>query len=490
MASPSPSHVRYRLFAFVPQQKDKVLPPLTMHSANPASPRSVQIDTRNMYAEQVGAQGLRPDDLAALAKPVRAAHASLLAGTRHGLDGEFACLTLGASMDAGLPAIQAAAETLKQFDSILLIGIGGSSLGTKAIRHALKPEHETPGGPHLYFVENVDSYHLDHLFKTLTPETTAVVCVSKSGGTLETVVQYIILRDWLNKHLGASRAREHQWLITDPDQGWMRQLAKREKIASLPVPPRVGGRYSVLTAVGLLPLAALGVDIPELLRGANDMAQRCRRESLAENPALEMAVLHFALHRQRDKRISIMMPYINRLRLFGDWYCQLWAESLGKWDRSQPGTQPAGTLPVRAMGAIDQHSQLQMYLESAHDKMFSFINLKQWDADIPVPLSAEDEEAFPYLRDRSLVDVIHAEFQATRRVVTEVGHPNMTVDMPQLDAYTLGQLIELYQHATVYAGLLYGVNPLDQPSVETGKRLAVELLSASRAGAVQNPVHS
>lgn len=436
------------------------------------------LDTRGMYADTVGEQGIDRARLDALASKIHAAHARLVSGTRDGLDGEFACLTLGDSQRGALAAIEAAAAALGAFNSILLIGIGGSSLGTKAIRHALKPEHATPGGARLYFVENVDAYHLEHLLSVLDPGTTAVVCVSKSGGTIETVVQFLILRDWLNRALGERDARRHQWIVTDPEHGWLRQLAEREQLASLPVPPKVGGRFSVLSAVGLLPLAALGVDIAALLRGAAEMAARCRRPEIAANPALELAALHYLLHTERDKRIAVMMPYVNRLRLFGDWYCQLWAESLGKWDR-QAGGRPAGTLPVRAMGAIDQHSQLQMYLESAHDKMFTFINLRRWDADVGIPLNGDDRTAFPYLAGKTLNDVIHAEFRATRQVIADVGHPNMTIELPELDAHTLGQLLELYQHATVYAGLLYGVNPLDQPSVEIGKRLAIQYLSES-----------
>ncbi|HEX9628218.1 MAG TPA: hypothetical protein VGA00_14850 [Acidiferrobacterales bacterium] len=454
-----------------------------MPKSNPsAAGHDLILDTRAMYADGVGEQGIDRARLAAFAPELRRAQEALIAGTRDALDGEFACLTLGESMSGELAGIEAAAAALSGFKNILLIGIGGSSLGAKAIRHALKPEHETPDGPHLTFVENVDAYHLEHLFKVLDPGTTAVVCVSKSGGTIETVVQYLILRDWLTRALGERAARGHQWIVTDPRQGWLRRLAGRDGIASLPVPPTVGGRYSVLTAVGLLPLAALGVDVATLLRGAADMAARCRGADVAANPALELAALHYLLHTGRDKRIAVMMPYVNRLRLFGDWYCQLWAESLGKWDRNQPGRRPAGSLPVRAMGAIDQHSQLQMYLESAHDKMFTFINLRHWGAEIGIPLTADDRTAFPFLEGKTLNDVIHAEFRATRQVITDVGHPNMTIELPVLDAYTLGQLIELYQHATVYAGLLYGINPLDQPSVETGKRLTIRYLSETPAG--------
>jgi glucose-6-phosphate isomerase len=238
----------------------------------------------------------------------------------------------------------------------------------------------------------------------------------------------------------------------------------------------VGGRYSVLTAVGLLPLAVVGVNIAELLQGAADTVSRCQNENFEKNPALEMAALYYLLDVNHNKRVSVMMPYVNRLRLFVDWYCQLWAESLGKWDTKQPDVPAAGTLPVGAMGAVDQHSQLQMYLESRHDKMFTFIDLAHWDHDLAIPMDASVQGAFPYLEGKSLVDVIRAEFVATRQVITDTGHPNMTLLLPTLSAHTLGQLTELYQRTTVYTGLLYGINPLDQPSVEKGKKLAIQYL--------------
>jgi glucose-6-phosphate isomerase len=189
-----------------------------------------------------------------------------------------------------------------------------------------------------------------------------------------------------------------------------------------------------------------------------------------------MAALCVLLDTRRGKRTAVMMPYVNRLQLFVDWYCQLWAESLGKWDRARPGSTPAGTLPVRAMGAVDQHSQLQMYLESRHDKFFTFIELETQEYDLPVPLDDFDAQHFPFLKGRGMAEVIDAEFRATRQVITDAGHPNMTIRLPVLNAHVLGQLIDLYQRATIYAGLLYGINPLDQPSVEIGKRLAIDYL--------------
>lgn len=446
----------------------------TQASETVVSAHRLIIDTGNFYQDQVGSEGIGRQELAAQTKRLEQAHRRVQDGSRDGLNAEFACLNLAQAMPAFLPEIQQMAAVLRGFHDVVLVGIGGSSLGTKAIGQAVTHKARDDA-PHLHYVENVDPYSLDRLLAHLDPTQTAVLCISKSGGTIETVVQYLILRDWLVRHLGRDRARRQQWVVTDPEQGWLRDLAMREDLSSLPVPPRVGGRYSVLSAVGLLPLAILGVDIEALLAGAAANAQRCNTAEATLNPALEIAALCVLLDTERHKRIAVMMPYINRLRLFVDWYCQLWAESLGKWN-GQTGSEPAGTLPVRAMGAVDQHSQLQLYLESRRDKFFTFIELVTWEHDLPIPLDSADVRHFPYLQGMGMADVIGAEFRATRQVITDAGHPNMTIRLPALDAHILGQLIDLYQRSTVYAGLLYGVNPLDQPSVEKGKQLAIQLL--------------
>lgn len=437
----------------------------------------LSIDARSAYADAIGGEGVARADVDALSAGLARAHALMTERRRGGLEAEYACLNLHDAMQESLPAIESEAERLRAFTDVIVIGIGGSNLGVMAVAQALAYGDRKNAGPRLHFVDNIDPDYLHDLLATLRAEATAVIAVSKSGGTIETATQYLVIREWLERTRGHDAARAQQWVVTDPQQGWLRALSRTEGLRALPVPPKVGGRYSVLTAVGLLPLAASGVDVRALLAGARTNAARCESPRASDNPALELAALYYLLDVRKDKRLSILMPYVHSLRLFGDWYRQLWAESLGK--RRTDGT-PAGTLPVTAVGAIDQHSQLQMYLESRRDKVFTFLALGRWTREIPIPLPESARATFPYLAGKRLNDVLAAEFLATRQVITDYGHPNLTIHLPRLTADVLGQLIDLYQRVTVYAGILYGINPLDQPAVESGKRLAVQYLQGAK----------
>lgn len=437
------------------------------------------IDTAGFYRDVVGADGIDRSELDKVSKDLKNAHQVLVRRSAGGLQAEYACLNLHDHLQTSLSDIEAAAVLLRQFKDIAVVGIGGSSLGAKAVYQSLVIPDPSQKMPRLHFLENVDPRNLTAFIQNRSAKDCGVICISKSGGTIETAGQYLILREWLAQQLGQQKALQHQWIVTDPESGWLRHLAIREGIPTLPVPSRVGGRYSVLTAVGLLPLAVVGINIRALLEGSATNASRCTADSLKENPALEMAALFYLLDTLRHKSLSIMMPYADALQLFGDWYRQLWAESLGKRRDDRPDDPPVGTLPVTALGTVDQHSQLQMYLESRRDKMFTFLSIERWPTNPSIPLPAEDREAFRFFEGKTMQDVLEAEFQATRQVITEYGHPNMSLRLPVLNEQILGQLIDLYQRVTVYTGLLYGINPLDQPAVEKGKKLAIQMLRDS-----------
>jgi len=245
---------------------------------------------------------------------------------------------------------------------------------------------------------------------------------------------------------------------------------------SLALPPGVVGRYSVFSAAGMLPAAASGTDVRELLAGARAMAERCGVADLWRNPAYMNGALHYLAQQKRQKRISVVMPYSDRLTGMAEWFCQLWAESLGK-EKSLKGKRvPGAQCPVRALGATDQHSQLQLYLGGPDDKLIAFIRVEELGGSVPIPRLYEAEEDLGYLGGHDLGELLLAEQMATDMLLTKKGRMNTTVILESITPHTIGQLLFMYQLQTVFAAGLYGVNPFDQPAVERGKRLAYGMM--------------
>ncbi|HEU5170105.1 MAG TPA: glucose-6-phosphate isomerase [Gemmatimonadales bacterium] len=375
------------------------------------------------------------------------------------------------------------AEGLGQaHDHVLVLGIGGSALGTRALLNALRPpawnELDDEGRefyPRLTVLENVDPTTIAAALRRIDPRRVLVNVVSKSGGTAETMAQYLVVRAWLDEALG-SAAYRHLVFTTDPERGALRELARRESITTLTVPPAVGGRFSVLSPVGLLPAALVGIDIERLLAGARTAIERAAGDHLLRNPAGLYAALHWAADAWLAARIHVLMPYTDRLRDFTEWYRQLWAESLGK--RVDRRGQPVfiGPTPVGAVGATDQHSQMQLFMEGPHDKVVTFVAVDDLGTDVPIPERSDLPPELAYLPGHTLGALLRAEYDATAAALGRMGRMNCTLRLSSLSPETIGELIMFFQLAAGYAGVWYGVDPFDQPGVELGKQLTFAAL--------------
>src|SRR5918994_1672434 len=308
-------------------------------------------------------------------------------------------------------------------DHVLVLGIGGSALGAKALLTALRRpawnEWDDEGReffPRLTVLDNVDPTTIAAALRRIDPRRVLVNVISKSGGTAETMAQYLVVRKWLEDALGAAAYR-HLVFTTDPARGALRELAQRERIATLDVPPDVGGRFSVLSPVGLLPAALVGIDIAGLLDGARRALERSESDELLRNPAGLYAALHYDADTSRGARVHILMPYTDRLREFAEWYRQLWAESLGKRSDREGRTVHVGATPVAAVGATDQHSQVQLFMEGPFDKVITFVRLERFGDDLVIPsragASAGDAPDLPqdlaYLPGHALSELLNAE---------------------------------------------------------------------------------
>jgi glucose-6-phosphate isomerase len=360
-------------------------------------------------------------------------------------------------------------------EDVLVLGIGGSSLGTRAILQALVGPPElafTRTGRRVHLPDNSDPWFLAALLPKLDPSRTLVLAVSKSGGTVETAAQLLVVRAWLEETLGAAWTK-HLAAVTDPKAGPLREFVSAHGLASFDVPPNIGGRFSVLTPVGLLAAMLAGVDVAALLRGATTMAESCERTSLAENPAGIFAAVHFLHHKEHGRMIHVFMPYADGLRSTAAWFVQLWAESLGKRTNRAGKVVEVGPTPLPAVGATDQHAQMQLFMEGPRDKLVTFIEVETAATDFSIP---PVEGAFGYLGGHTLHGLLSAELRGTRVALAADGRPSLTISLPTLSPESLGALLFLLEAATAFAGELYDINAFDQPGVEAGKRLAFGLL--------------
>ncbi|MGB8180963.1 MAG: glucose-6-phosphate isomerase [Stellaceae bacterium] len=372
-------------------------------------------------------------------------------------DGSLPLLRLPARRD-DIAQIKPLAAEFREFKDVIVLGTGGSSLGGQTLV-ALAP----PGRTRIHFMDNVDPHTFALLFKALDSAKTGLIAISKSGGTAETLVQFFACMNWLSKRSAARTV-----VITEPKPNPLRELAAARKLRTLDHDPNIGGRYSVLSIVGLLPALIAGIDVAALRRGAGavldaTLAAKDPRDAI---PAVGAAI-SVALNQRHGIVSTVVMPYVDRLAHFGLWFRQLWAESLGKGGK--------GTTPIRAVGIIDQHSQLQLYLDGPADKMFSLVMLAQAGKGPRMPAKLADAR-LAYLGGKRMGDLIDAEQRATAQTLIRNGRPTRIFTMERLDAQSMGALLMHYMLETMIAAELWGVNAFDQPAVEQGKVLARQYL--------------
>lgn len=363
------------------------------------------------------------------------------------------------------------------FRDFVVIGIGGSSLGTRALHDALShPLHNTVtheqrgSSPRFFVLENPDPTSVKAVLETLDLTTTLVNVVTKSGSTAETWAIFSAIFEPLKAAVPAEHLRDHVVVTTDLENGDLIRIAGEMNFRAFGIPKGVGGRYSVVSPVGLLPMAILGHDVDAFLQGARDMDTLCRREHLPlKNPAYAFALTHYLMDEIKDVRQNVLFPYSDRLSTVGDWFRQLWAESLGKKMSTSGDVVNVGPTPIKALGTVDQHSQLQLFVEGPADKLITFIDVADLTGQGPIPSVFPDLDSASYLGGQSLGLLVNCEKLATEYALTRAGRPNLTVTVASVGAYEMGQLMMMLMVATSVAGKLYEVNPYDQPGVEESK---------------------
>ncbi len=365
-----------------------------------------------------------------------------------------------------LTEIEEKAKAFKKFDDVVILGTGGSSLAGQAIT-ALR----TTIAPRLHFLDNIDSYTFSKTLEKLDKSKTGVIAISKSGNTAETLMQLLIcIQLW-----DQTKVKEQFLIVSENSNNAIREVAKKYEIPCLDHPNDVGGRYSAFTVVGMLPAFIAGLDGRAFRQGALETVEMLKASTLENCAPLIGASIQTVFAKQNMNQ-SVMFVYCDRLQLFASWYCQLWAESLGK--KNKQGNA-SGTTPVRALGTVDQHSQLQLYLGGPKDKFFTFITLED---QIPLPalaLSGFEHSAIMTLNGKKMGDLMVAEQRATIDTMRSQSCPLRQLQIKQLDVTNLGALMMHFILETIAASQLQEVDPFDQPAVEDGKKLALEYLKAA-----------
>jgi glucose-6-phosphate isomerase len=435
---------------------------------------AVRVDVNGALETLIGDAGLKPTELAGLEQNVAGAHAMLDAKRK---DKGMRFRDLPYEKREVQKILELAREVRSEADTLVVLAIGASALGTRTLYQALCPPFasahagSSERGARLILADNIDPRTFAATLDEVDPHRTVFNVISKSGETAETMSQFLIVRERLLKVLGAVDYARRFVVTTDPDAGALRQIVNDEGFRSLAIPAGISGRYSVLTAVGLLPAAVAGIDINELLAGAAAMDQRCSSPSLFENPAYLLGAVHYLAHVARQKTVQVMMPYSEALATLADWSAQLFAEGLGKEVDLDGRVVHNGITPLAAVGASDQHSRLQLFIEGPNDKLVTFVRVEDHGTRLEIPKGYGDLESVGYLGGRTLGELLNLEQRATEISLAERGRMTTTIHVPVVNAFTLGQLFYLLEVQTVLMAALYRVDPFNQPGIEAGKRL-------------------
>ncbi|HLD63413.1 MAG TPA: hypothetical protein VI913_00785 [Candidatus Peribacteraceae bacterium] len=351
----------------------------------------------------------------------------------------------------------------EKIQTVVWIGIGGSGLGPQVIQEA----KEGPNTVEFILIDTLDPAMLRMYLDIIDWKRTFVVVASKSGGTLEPMSLFFLCYDKLKQARG-EEANRYAVALTDPHHGALRSFCLEHGIQILHIPVAVGGRFSIFTPIGLLPVALLGGDTKQFLRGAKEMDTLCQKTELEKNPAALLAAVQFLLDTKRNYPLRVIMPYSERLRSFARWDQQLIAESLGKNDRNNP-------IPLAAIGTQDQHSLLQQWMEGP--RMFWHLFIREAKRpEVRVPDIAE--ESLRHLSGKTFGELLDACYSGTSQALTSAKRPHATITVEQLDEFHLGQLFFLCMAETVLLGKLYRIDPYGQEGVEAGKRITKKILGA------------
>ncbi len=439
----------------------------------------LRLDVNNMMTSQVGEKGISEEELLNAKEKATEAYNYVAENRGKAMMG---WTELPYNQKEIVEDILVTAKKVQEnFDYFVVLGIGGSALGPIAIQQALNhlhyndlPKEKRNGCPKLYVEDNVDPERMAALFDVIDIEKTCFNVISKSGSTSETMTQYLVLWDALKKKLG-DKAKDHVIATTDAAKGNLIKLADSEGFKRYVIPDGVGGRFSEMCPVGLIAAAVCGIDIKAMLEGAAYMDKLASSSDMYKNAPLMAATMQY-IAMNKGMNISVMMPYSDGLKFMADWYCQLWGESLGKRVDLDGKEVNVGQTPVKALGVTDQHSQVQLYTEGPFDKVITIIGVDNYRKTVTIPEGCEDIPSVNFLCGHTMNELITAERTATEYALLKSGHLNHTIMLPEVNAFTIGELMFFFELETAYCGSMLNIDTFNQPGVEEGKNATYALL--------------
>ncbi len=379
---------------------------------------------------------------------------------------------------------QLAGDVRNECEDFVVLGIGGSSLGSCAIFNALKnigynyQPREIRGAPRFFVEDSVDPESVAGLLAMIDLEKTIFCVVSKSGKTTETLTQFLYMRDLCETKFGENWVK-HFVILTDDNENFLHNYAKANGLRTLLIPTKLGGRYSVLSAVGMFPSAVLGLDVEAIISGAKSMLEIGKRQNIWENAPLLSALCNF-FNYKKGSNITVMIPYSESLSVFDDWFCQLWGESIGRNvtadGRALTGDERIGQTPIQVTGPSVQHSQFQLYLEGPDDKTFTFVGIKNFKQDLALPSQLGEVFGKNISPGRTFGDLLNVERVSAERSLKLFKKPSESIIVERLDEDSMGKLFMFFILKMLFTGALLNINPFGQPAVESIKSEVARLI--------------
>ncbi len=442
---------------------------------------TLEFDYNNMMSDIIGEHGIDPALFGSCRAEIDGAFKKVMDGCGKGWQ-EWSEIPYSDYSEYD-DMIAKMSEIGKKAKHFVVLGIGGSALGPISVVQALLRMrlNEYPSAvleaenlPKLYIEDNIDPERMSELMELIDPETTYFNVITKSGETSETLSQLLVLYAFMKKAVGKEEARKRFIATTTIGKGTLYSLAQKEGFLTYGIGAGIGGRFSVLSSVGLVPFAVMGIDIKKLLAGAREMSDACRQGDLSSNPGLLTAFLQYQAMK-KGANVSVMMPYADSLKYMSDFYCQIWAESLGKAVDLEGRTVNVGQTPAKSLGVTDQHSQVQLYTEGPFDKVVTVLAVKKFRKDVVIPADAEID-ACEFLKGHTMGELLNHERVATEYALKKAGRMNFTVTLPEVNENTVGQLLAYYMYETAFTGALLNIDTFNQPGVEEGKKATFAML--------------